>query len=492
MINTLFATTIQAFEILFPVGIILLLAKLLGVFAKKIGLPQAVAMLFTGILIGLFALIPGVDKHFITEDGVEGIRFIAEIGVILIMFSAGLGTDLKQIKAVGKAAAFITVLDVVLCIAFGFILSGLFNGWSGTVSFGTDANGDPIVVKKMWSNVFYGVILSATSVSVTIATLKELGRLNSKIGTCIISAAILDDLIGVIVLSVVLSLSGSSAGADSILAEPFSKLLGHIMPDTAADIVSVIVLTLLFFVFVFIVGYLVRKIFAHLEKKYSHHRRIPIYGLGFCFIMSFFSQFLFGIADITGAYFAGLILAGRSSSEYMERRTDIASYIIFTPVFFAKIGITTDWKAFASKEFLTFMGFGLCLVLAGILGKFIGASTGCKVCGYSTKDAVRCGMAMTVRAEVCLVSAQKGIDAGIVDPKIQVFLMVLIMVTSFVVPLLLKASYKNEALEDTPKASPSQAQLILDRVEVYKHTHDVLNEEDYPDIDDRYGPNDYY
>ncbi len=489
----LMATTIEAFEILFPVGIILLLAKILGGFAKKIGLPQAVAMLLTGIIIGLFALIPGVDEYFVTDDGVAGIRFIAEIGVILIMFSAGLGTDLKQIKAVGKAAAFITVLDVVLCIVFGYIVSGLFNGWSGTTSFGVDDAGNPIEVKKMWSNLFYGVILSATSVSVTVATLKELGRLNSKIGTCIISAAILDDLIGVIVLSVVLSMSGSSAGADSVTAEPLSKLLSHIMPNTAADIISVILLTLLFFAFVFGVGFVVRKIFTHLETKYPHHRRLPIYGIGFCFIMAFFSQFLFGIADITGAYFAGLILAGRSSSQYVERRTDIASYIIFTPVFFAKIGITTDWKAFASKEFLVFMGFGLTLVLAGILGKFIGATVGCKTNGYTMKDSVRCGMAMTVRAEVCLVSAQKGIDAGIVDPKIQVFLMVLIMATSFVVPLLLKASYKNEDPADTPKASPAQAQLVLDRVDVYKATHGVLeDEDDLPDLSSRYGPNDYY
>jgi Kef-type K+ transport system membrane component KefB len=139
------------------------------------------------------------------------------------------------------------------------------------------------------------------------------------------------------------------------------------------------------------------------------------------------------------------------------------------------------------------MGFGLSLVLAGILGKFIGATVGCKTNGYTMKDSVRCGMAMTVRAEVCLVSAQKGIDAGIVDPKIQVFLMVLIMATSFVVPLLLKASYKNEDPQDTPKASPAQAQLVLDRVDVYKATHGVLeDEEDLPDLSSRYGPNDYY
>ncbi len=430
MINSILA--ISAYEVLFPIGLILLVSKFFGVVAKRLGLPQILAMLLTGIVIGLLALVPSINKNFITDDAKEGIAFISELGVVLILFSAGLGTDLKQVKACGVSAFVITILDVVLCMVLGYVFAGIF--------FGFD---------HAWENIFYGVILTATSVSVTVATLKELGKLNSKIGTTIVSAAILDDVLGVIILSVVLSLSGAGGGDSSVLTtDPFTKMFSHIMSEKVASIMAVVLQTILFFAFVLLLGYITRKFFNHLEKKYPHHRRIPIYGIGFCFVVAFLSQKLFGIADITGAYFAGLILAGRSSTEYVERRTSIASYIIFTPVFFANIGISTDWKAFSDPSFVTFAGFGFVFILCAIAGKFIGASVGAKVTGNTWKDSLCCGASMCVRAEVCLVSAQKGIDAGLVDGRIKIFLIILIVASSIIVPLILKAAYKKDYLNN--------------------------------------------
>ena len=434
MFTTFFAGSLSVIDILLPIGLILLFSKLLGVGAKKIGLPQVAAMLLTGILLGLcYQFIPWVNQNVITDTGIEGIRFIAEIGVILIMFSAGLGTDVKQIKATGISALVITVMDVLLAIGLGFLVSGLVQGFSGTTSFKLNANGEEIVVSKFWSNLFYGVILSATSVSVTVATLKELGKLNSRIGTTIVSAAILDDIIGVIVLSIVLSLSSTGSGSTGAITSILNSW-------NVNSIVSVVLATLLFFIFIFLIGFLIRKIFNHLEKKYPHHRRIPIYGLALCFIIAFLSEKVFGIADITGAYFSGLILSGRQSSKYIERRSDIASYILFTPVFFAKIGLTTHWSAIDT----TFLVFGLLFLAAALIGKFAGATFGAKITGNNWKDSLCCGAAMIVRAEVCLVSAQKGIDAGLINPNVQIFLIILIILTSFVVPLILKAAYKND------------------------------------------------
>ena len=452
MLNAILA--ISAYEVLFPVGLILVVSKIFGVISKRLGLPQILAMLLTGIVIGLIALIPAVEENFITNGAKEGISFISELGVVLILFSAGLGTDLKQVKACGISALVITVLDVILCLILGYVFSGLFFGWANA-----------------WSNLFYGVIITATSVSVTVATLKEMGKLNSKIGTTIVSAAILDDVIGVIVLSVVLSLSGAGAGDSSVLTtNPFSSMFAHIMPESAASIVTVILQTILFFAFVFILGVIVKKIFAHLEQKYPHHRRIPIYGIGFCFIVAFLSQKLFGIADITGAYFAGLILAGRSSTQYVERRTSIASYIIFTPVFFANIGISTDWKAFTDPSFLSFAGFGFVFIGCAIAGKFIGASVGAKVTGNTLKDSLCCGASMVVRAEVCLVSAQKGIDAGLVDDRIKIFLIILIVASSIVVPLILKAAYKNDKSNDDNNKPNT---LVEDLKEINEQVHET-------------------
>ena len=448
MLNSILA--ISAYEVLFPVGLILVVSKIFGVIAKRLGLPQILAMLLTGIVIGLIALIPAVNENFITNGAKEGIAFISELGVVLILFSAGLGTDLKQVKACGISALVITVIDVVLCLLLGYVFAGLF--------FGFD---------KAWSNIFYGVIITATSVSVTVATLKEMGKLNSKIGTTIVSAAILDDIIGVIVLSVVLSLSGAGAGDSSVLtSNPFTSMFAHIMPENVAAIFTVILQTVLFFAFVFVLGIFVRKLFTHLEQKYPHHRRIPIYGIGFCFLVAFLSQKLFGIADITGAYFAGLILAGRTSTQYVERRTSIASYIIFTPVFFANIGISTDWKAFTDPSFLSFAGFGFVFIGCALAGKFFGASIGAMITGNNLKDSLVCGTAMVVRAEVCLVSAQKGIDAGLVDGRIKIFLIILIVMTSIVVPLIIKAAYKNEAHTDD---NNSGNQLTEDQTHVVEN-----------------------
>ena len=128
-----------------------------------------------------------------------------------------------------------------------------------------------------------------------------------------------------------------------------------------------------------------------------------------------------------------------------ERRTDTTSYLLFTPVFFAKVGLTSIGSF--SKIDLSFLLFGALFILAGIAGKFIGCGAAAKMCKYSFKDSVRCGLGMMVRAEVCLISAQKGIDAGIISPSIQPFILVLILITSFATPVLLKISYKNEVPE---------------------------------------------
>ncbi|MDE5566066.1 MAG: cation:proton antiporter, partial [Anaeroplasmataceae bacterium] len=184
---------IEVFEVLLPLALILFLSKLLSIGCRKIGLPQVVGMLLTGVLLGLITLIP--NQTIFGDTAMAGIGFIAEIGVILIMFSAGLETNLKQIKTTGVAAIIITILGVILPMSLGFVVSGILpGGYSKDTAF---------------RNLFYGVILTATSVSVTVATLKELGKLNSSIGTAIVSAAILDDILGVIILSVIVSLNNA-------------------------------------------------------------------------------------------------------------------------------------------------------------------------------------------------------------------------------------------------------------------------------------------
>ena len=136
------------------------------------------------------------------------------------------------------------------------------------------------------------------------------------------------------------------------------------------------------------------------------------------------------------------MLSGGKDSEYIERRTDIASYMLFTPVFFAKVGLTS-LSSFSEID-TTFILFGFMFIIAGILGKLLGCGFGAKITKNSLKDSYRCGLGMMCRAEVCLICANKGITAGIISASIQPFILCLILITSFVTPILLKKSYKNE------------------------------------------------
>lgn len=427
---------IDTISLLLPLALILLLSKLLQMGCKRVKMPQVVGMLLAGIIIAFIDKIPGIN--LLNDSARAGIKFLAEIGVVLIMFSAGLGTNLNSIKSSGISAIVVTSLGVIVPMGLGFLVAGLFNGFGGTITLE-----DGLTVSKTWSNLFYGVILTATSVSVTVATLKEMHRLNGKAGTIIISAAILDDIIGVIVLSVVLSLSGAGSSGENTL--------GSLMCSN--DVVAVFLNVLFFFIFTIAIGVGIHYLFKYLNKKKPHTRRLPIFGLAFCFFMAFAAEKFFGVADITGAYFAGLALAGighhinpirdvlaDDTSDYIERKSDVLSYMIFSPIFFANVGINADFSGLKA----TMIGFGCCYILAGLLGKVLGCGIGAKITGNHLKDSIRIGIGMMARAEVALICANKGIDAGLVDSGMSTFIVIMIIVSSFVTPLILKLTYKNE------------------------------------------------
>lgn len=420
---------IEVIDLLLPVAIILVVSKLLMLGCKKIKLPQVVGMLLAGVLIGLIKYIPLAGDIILSDSARAGIKFLAEIGVVLIMFSAGLGTNLSTIKSSGKSSLLVTLMGVIVPLGLGFLVAGLFNGFN-----------------NVHSNLFYGVILTATSVSVTVATLKEMNRLSGKVGTIIISAAILDDIVGVVVLSVVLSLSGVSASSNTI---------GSLITNNAENlgILAVILDVVLFFIFVIAVGVGMHYFFKILNKRKPHTRRIPLFGLAFCFIMAWASETLFGIAEITGAYFAGLALAGigrhinptvdnlsNDTTDYIERKSDVLSYMLFSPIFFANVGLNIDFSSFNTS----LIGFGCCFILAGLLSKVIGCGFGAKVTGNSWKDSLRVGVGMMARAEVALICATKGMNSGLVDSGLSVFIVIMIIISSFVTPLILKSTYKNE------------------------------------------------
>lgn len=395
----------EYYTVLLPLAIILLVSKVLSKACSKIGMPNVVGMLLAGVLIGFIQYIPGQD--IITETSLEGLGFLAKIGVILIMFSAGLGTDLESIKEVGLPAVFITTAGVIVPMGLGFGVACAFSG--------TD---------DVLTNLFYGVILTATSVSVTVATLKELGKLNSRVGNTIITAAILDDIISVIILSVVVSMKSKNG--------------------ESTNPVRVIFMTVAFFICALAVGFVIKKIFRWLGDRYPHHRLVPIFSLAICFFFSFASERWFSVADITGAFIAGIMLSGTHETHYVDRRSEIMTYMIFSPVFFANIGITTKFSGINTSLIL----FGIMFIIAGIIGKVLGCSAVAKLCRFNLKDSLKIGVGMMARAEVALVCAQKGVDAGIISSDIMPFILILIIVSSFATPILLKQLYKTELKEN--------------------------------------------
>lgn len=385
----------ETYAVFKDLAIILVSAKILGLLARKMKVPQVVGEIVAGLLIGPSVLGLVGQTSFLTQ--------MAEIGVILLMFSAGLGTNLKNMIKTGPFACLVAVCGVAVPLILGTLLYMLFYGFA--------AVGSPHFYKA----VFIGVILTATSVSITVQTLSELGKLKSKLGTAIVSAAIIDDVIGIMVLTVVIGIGANTAGA-------------------SADILSVIMRSLLFFVFSGVLGYACYKLFKALNKKYSHTQRIPIFGLALCMFMAYAAEKYFGVADVTGAFVAGIILCNINDAEYIERKMAINSYILFGPVFFAGIGLKTDIHGISG----TIVLFSICFVLVALASKIISCGLISRICKYSWRDSLIVGVGMMTRGEVALIVAQKGLSVGLLDPIYFTPVIILIIVSSILTPIFLK------------------------------------------------------
>ena len=250
-------------------------------------------------------------------------------------------------KKAGGIATLVACFGVLVPMILGFIIAMCFmpNGFS-------DFNN----IDAIFNALFVGAILTATSVGITVETLRELNKLNTKVGTVILGAAIIDDVIGILVLSIVTSLHGG----DVPIWVTFIKVV-------------------LFFVFAIGIGLFCRYIFKWLSKHYPHHRRTGIYAIALCFIYSFIAEQVFGVAAITGAYMAGLMLSGIDDTEYINKKVISSGYLIFSPLFFAYIGISADFSDFHPIDLV----FALCFVAVGIIGKIIG-------CGAAGKITRRC------------------------------------------------------------------------------------------------------
>lgn len=387
----------DSYKILLDLAIIVITSKFFGLIARKLKAPQVVGQIIAGLLIGPSVL--GI------VDLTDFISQMAEIGVILLMFSAGLETNIKDLMKTGLKAFLIACAGVFIPLIGGTLL---YMGFYGAAAVGTD---------KFYSALFIGVIMTATSVSITVQSLRELGKLKGEVGTTIMSAAIIDDVIGIIVLTFV---------------------IGFKTPDS--NPMSVVFSTILFFAFAFIVGIILYKVMKLIDAKYPHTRRIPILGLAICFIFAYVAEVYFGIADITGAYVAGIIMCSLEDSDYIAEKMDINSYMLFGPIFFASIGLKTTLDNLTVELLLFSVGF----VVVALVTKIIGCGLMSRLLGYKGNDALKIGVGMMTRGEVALIVSQKGLAVGMISSVYFTAVILLIIVSSVATPIILKFLYAKD------------------------------------------------
>ena len=386
-------------NLLLIIALILLFTKGFSIFVKRMHMPQVIGALLAGVLLG-----PGV---FNLVQPNEIIAAIAEFGVIFLLFTAGLETDFRQLRQSLKSSLLISVLGIVLALGGGFAIALLFG-------------------KPTFESFFIGVIIASMSTSITVEALSEMGKLKTKTGTALLGASIFDDILVIIILAVTMGMGGSSFSFVS---------LGIILLKIVA-----------FFIFAVIAGFVVHKFFNWSFNKYGEKKSLTIFAIAYCFLMAYLAE-LFGLADITGAYIAGIAFCSTRCADFLETHVHELSYLFFTPIFLANIGLQTSFDGMTGSLVL----FTVLLVVVAILSKIIGCGLGAKLSNFTNRESIQIGVGMVARGEVSFIVASKGIAVGYIGSLMFPSIIVVVLVTVLITPLLLKAAFadgKNQPDEE--------------------------------------------
>ena len=416
----------ESYRYLLDVALILLSTKVFGLLTRRIEMPQVVGALVAGLLLGPACF------NIVQES--EFLDHIAEIGVIVLMFSAGLETDISELKKSGRNSFVIAVIGVLVPLLAGYVLASFFNT-------------EP---EAFLQNMFIGVILTATSVSISVETLKEMGKLSTPSGNAILGAALIDDILGIVAFTIITG-----------------------MADTSVQLTEVMLKIVAFFVLAVIVGIFARKGIEKLFDRYQKvHRRFSILSFAFCLLFAYVAEAYFGVADITGAFIAGLIISGTSRCNYVQMRIETLSYLLISPVFFASIGL----KVVLPEMSTSIMIFSVLLLVLAILTKIVGCGLGAKLCRYENIQSLRIGIGMVSRGEVALIVASKGMKVGLMNEAFFGPIIIMVVLTTVVTPILLKIVFKDrendpdvyassELIEDYEKIEQNEklAQKVLEQ-----------------------------
>ena len=382
----------ESYDFILSVAIILAATKLLGMATKRIAMPQVVGALLAGLILGPACLGLLRETEFLNE--------LSELGVIVLMLTAGLETDVKELKKSGGPAFLIALIGVLVPLAGGTALAALFHPGK----------------EFLLQHLFIGVILTATSVSITVETLREMGRLSTRSGNAILGAALIDDVLGIVGLTLITS-----------------------MADPTVSIFTVLLKIAAFFVLALVGGMAAHRLVDRLTGGPGRaRRRYAVLSLAFCMLCAYIAEVWFGVADITGAYVAGVIISNTNRTTYIASKCEGLSDMLLSPCFFASIGA----KVVLPHMTLSIVLFSVLLMVWAIVSKIVGCGLGAKLCRYTNRECVQIGVGMISRGEVALIVANKGIATGLMTATYFGPVVIMVAATTIVTPILLKLVYK--------------------------------------------------
>ena len=389
----------MSYHYLLDLALILLSTKLLGIATGKFQMPRVVGALLAGLVLGPAVLNVLSETEFLTQ--------LSELGVIVILFTAGMGTDLRELRSAGKAGFLVALCGVLVPMAMGTGFGALAGklGWLPGNTF--------------LENLFLGTVLTATSVSITVETLKELGRLDTKVGSTILAAALIDDVLGLIALTLVSSAAGGGGSLPLVLLK-----------------------IALFFVFAVVAAYVGIRLFRlMIEKAHEKNlRRYPVFAFVLCLLLAYCAEEFFGVADIIGAFAAGLVVACTPKADYIRSKFEPLSYLLLTPVFFAGIGIKVELPRLTG----TLAALSLSLLAVAILSKIIGCGLGARLCGFGGRERLQVGTGMACRGEVALIVANRGLSMGVLSQAIMTPVVITVVGCAVLTPILLKLAFHGQ------------------------------------------------
>lgn len=391
----------ESFQFLWQLILILFAVKIAGHLSKKMGQPAVFGELLVGIILGPALL------GWLTIDPQEGgmLKSLAEIGVILLMFLAGLETDVNEFRKSASSSTMVALGGVILPLIAGFGV-GLAFGYSYQTS------------------IFVGTLLVATSVSISVQTLRELGKLQSKEGITILGAAVLDDVLGIIILSIVIGFTASAGGGGGM------------------DLILLLIKIIAFFLITILIGRKLLPPIFRWASKLLNTEVVLTFGIITALGFAYFAELL-GLAGIVGSYFAGMMLSLTNFRQELFQKIESVAFSFFVPIFFVSIGVMADVSGLTSDMIFIITA----LTLVAILTKFIGGGLGAKLSGFNWRSSAGIGAGMIARGEVGLIVASIGISKQLINNELFTAMVIIVLVTTIVTPPLLKLIFNQKQKE---------------------------------------------